>query len=162
MPITRPMHAIKRCMLIIFTLCLNMSFTQDKLKKMPGYERYSKVAPKIRNSVKLVSRVYNWNANSSSFEYNFNGKRLKYDIASGKTIEVEDHVQTNRSYNYNNRPQRGRQYASSNSPDGQYKAYTKDRNMYISSTDGSNEIAITNDGNKDTQKKIWYRNMGLW
>ena len=57
MPITRPMHAIKRCMLIIFTLCLNMSFTQDKLKKMPGYERYSKVAPKIRNSVKLVSRV---------------------------------------------------------------------------------------------------------
>ena len=153
MPITRPMHAIKRCMLIIFTLCLNMSFTQDKLKKMPGYERYSKVAPKIRNSVKLVSRVYNWNANSSSFEYNFNGKRLKYDIASGKTIEVEDHVQTNRSYNYNNRPQRGRQYASSNSPDGQYKAYTKDRNMYISSTDGSNEIAITNDGNKDTQKK---------
>jgi len=130
-----------------------MSFAQDKLKKMPGYERYSQIAPKIRNSVKLVPRIYNWDVNSASFEYNFNGKRLKFDVTSGKTTEVEDHVQTNRRYNYSNRPQRGRQYASSNSPDGQYKAYTKNRNMYISSVDGSNEIAITTDGNEDTQKK---------
>jgi len=130
-----------------------MSFAQDKLKKMPGYERYSQIAPKIRNSVKLVPRIYNWDVNSASFEYNFNGKRLKFDVTSGKTTEVEDHVQTNRRYNYSDRPQRGRQYASSTSPDGQYKAYTKNRNMYISSLDGSNEIAITTDGNEVTQKK---------
>ena len=122
-------------------------------KKWPGYERYSQIAPKIRNSVKLVPRIYNWDVNSASFEYNFNGKRLKFDVTSGKTTEVEDHVQTNRRYNYSDRPQRGRQYASSNSPDGQYKAYTKNRNMYISSIDGSNEIAITTDGNEVTQKK---------
>ena len=151
--ISRPIYAIKQCAFIIFTICINMSFAQDKLKKMPGYERYSQIAPKIRNSVKLVPRIYNWDVNSASFEYNFNGKRLKFDVTSGKTTEVEDHVQTNRRYNYSNRPQRGRQYASSNSPDGQYKAYTKNRNMYISSLDGSNEIAITTDGNEDTQKK---------
>ena len=151
--ISRPIYAIKQCAFIIFTICINMSFAQDKLKKMPGYERYSQIAPKIRNSVKLVPRIYNWDVNSASFEYNFNGKRLKFDVTSGKTTEVEDHVQTNRMYNYSNRPQRGRQYASSNSPDGQYKAYTKNRNMYISSVDGSNEIAITTDGNEDTQKK---------
>jgi len=151
--ISRPIYAIKQCAFIIFTICINMSFAQDKLKKMPGYERYSQIAPKIRNSVKLVPRIYNWDVNSASFEYNFNGKRLKFDVTSGKTTEVEDHVQTNRRYNYSNRPQRGRQYASSNSPDGQYKAYTKNRNMYISSVDGSNEIAITTDGNEDTQKK---------
>ena len=151
--ISRPIYAIKQCAFIIFTICINMSFAQDKLKKMPGYERYSQIAPKIRNSVKLVPRIYNWDVNSASFEYNFNGKRLKFDVTSGKTTEVEDHVQTNRRYNYSDRPQRGRQYASSNSPDGQYKAYTKNRNMYISSVDGSNEIAITTDGNEDTQKK---------
>ena len=151
--ISRPIYAIKQCAFIIFTICINMSFAQDKLKKMPGYERYSQIAPKIRNSVKLVPRIYNWDVNSASFEYNFNGKRLKFDVTSGKTTEVEDHVQTNRRYNYSDRPQRGRQYASSNSPDGQYKAYTKNRNMYISSLDGSNEIAITTDGNEDTQKK---------
>ena len=151
--ISRPIYAIKQCAFIIFTICINMSFAQDKLKKMPGYERYSQIAPKIRNSVKLVPRIYNWDVNSASFEYNFNGKRLKFDVTSGKTTEVEDHVQTNRRYNYSNRPQRGRQYASSNSPDGQYKAYTKNRNMYISSLDGSNEIAITTDGNEVTQKK---------
>ena len=151
--ISRPIYAIKQCAFIIFTICINMSFAQDKLKKMPGYERYSQIAPKIRNSVKLVPRIYNWDVNSASFEYNFNGKRLKFDVTSGKTTEVEDHVQTNRRYNYSDRPQRGRQYASSNSPDGQYKAYTKNRNMYISSLDGSNEIAITTDGNEVTQKK---------
>ncbi|MDA9551632.1 S9 family peptidase [Flavobacteriaceae bacterium] len=151
--ISRPIYAIKQCAFIIFTICINMSFAQDKLKKMPGYERYSQIAPKIRNSVKLVPRIYNWDVNSASFEYNFNGKRLKFDVTSGKTTEVEDHVQTNRRYNYSDRPQRGRQYASSNSPDGQYKAYTKNRNMYISSLDGSNEIAITTDGNEATQKK---------
>jgi dipeptidyl-peptidase-4 len=151
--ISRPIYAIKQCAFIIFTICINMSFAQDKLKKMPGYERYSQIAPKIRNSVKLVPRIYNWDVNSASFEYNFNGKRLKFDVTSGKTTEVEDHVQTNRRYNYSDRPQRGRQYASSTSPDGQYKAYTKNRNMYISSLDGSNEIAITTDGNEVTQKK---------
>lgn len=151
--ISRPIYAIKQCAFIIFTICINMSFAQDKLKKMPGYERYSQIAPKIRNSVKLVPRIYNWDVNSASFEYNFNGKRLKFDVTSGKTTDVEDHVQTNRRYNYSDRPQRGRQYASSTSPDGQYKAYTKNRNMYISSLDGSNEIAITTDGNEVTQKK---------
>ncbi|MCO4822841.1 MAG: DPP IV N-terminal domain-containing protein, partial [Flavobacteriaceae bacterium] len=51
------------------------------------------------------------------------------------------------------RPQRGRQYASADSPDGKLKAFTRDRNMYISNLDGTNERPITKDGNENTQLK---------
>lgn len=52
-----------------------------------------------------------------------------------------------------NRPARGRQYASADSPDGKLKAFTRDRNMYISNPDGSSEMAITTDGNMDNLVK---------
>jgi dipeptidyl-peptidase-4 len=48
---------------------------------------------------------------------------------------------------------RGRQHASADAPNGKYKAYTKDRNMWISNADGTNARAITHDGNMETQLK---------
>jgi len=141
--------------IVLFALMMSFSsvIAQDKLKKMPGYERYAEMSPKIRGSVKMVPRTYTWNEESSAFEYNYDSKRLKYDVKSGKTTEVEDVVQSSGGRRFGNRPQRGRQYATADSPDGKLKAYTKDRNMYISNPDGSGEIAITTDGNEETQKK---------
>ncbi|NVK83887.1 MAG: DPP IV N-terminal domain-containing protein, partial [Cytophagia bacterium] len=52
-----------------------------------------------------------------------------------------------------NRPARGRQYASTDAPNGQLKAFHKDRNMYISNIDGSNVQAITTDGNMENKLK---------
>ena len=143
---------IKTLSLIAFIAGFTTTFAQDKLKEMPGYERYSEIAPKIRGSVKMVPFSYTWNDDSSAFEYNHEGKRLQYNIKTGKTIEVEDVAQAN-GRRFGNRPQRGRQYPSADSPNGTLKAYTQDRNMYISNPDGSNVIAITTDGNEETQKK---------
>ena len=53
-----------------------------------------------------------------------------------------------------NRPARGRQYASHISPNKQLKAFTKNRNMYISNADGSNVQAITTKGNDENQIKF--------
>ena len=127
-------------------------FAQDKLKKMPGYERYIEIAPKIRGSVKGGSLSVTWNKTGNSFEYNNDGKRVKYDVKSGKTTEIGAAVQPDWSHYYN-RPQRGRQYASADSPDGKLKAFTKDRNMYISDNTGNNTITITNEGNTENQIK---------
>jgi len=140
--------------IVLFALMMSFSsvIAQDKLKKMPGHERYTEISPKIRSSVKMVPRSYTWNEDGSAFEYNYDGKRLQYSVKTGKTIEVEDVVESN-GRRFGNRPQRGRQYASADSPDGKLKAYTKDRNMYISNPDGSGEIAITTGGNEETQKK---------
>ncbi len=49
-------------------------------------------------------------------------------------------------------PERGRQFASAPSPDGKYRAYHKDRNLWISSSDGQDNIQVTSDG--DDAKRI--------
>ncbi|MFT5215713.1 MAG: dipeptidyl-peptidase-4 [Glaciecola sp.] len=151
--ISRFKQAFKTLTIVVFIVSVSTTFAQDKLKKMPGYERYTEVSPKIRGSVKMTPRSYTWNKDGSAFEYNQDAKRLQYSVKTRKTIEVEDVIQSSGGRRFGNRPQRGRQYASADSPDGKLKAYTQDRNMYISNPDGSNKIAITTDGNEETQKK---------
>ena len=128
-------------------------FAQDKLKKMPGYERYRELAPQITGAVKSGGLEVTWNENGSSFDYNKDGKRLQYNVKSAKTKEIGTAVQPDWSHYWSNGPQRGRQYASADSPDGKLKAFTKDRNMYVSDTAGNNTIAITSDGNTKNQLK---------
>lgn len=124
---------------------------QDKLKNMPGYEQYSKVAPQIRGSVEYGMISANWSEDGSSFQYVEDGKLWKYDV---KKKSKEDLGAPPRPERRNfNRPARGRQYASADAPNGQLKAFTKDRNMYISNMDGSNVQAITTDGNMENQIK---------
>ena len=42
---------------------------QDRLKTMPGYEQYSRVAPQIAGSVKLGSVQPFWSDSGAAFEY---------------------------------------------------------------------------------------------
>ncbi len=133
-------------------LCLVFfSQAQDKLQSMPGYSQYGKVAPQIRNSVKMGSLDVTWKEDGSSFDYVQDGKLYRYTVKTKNTAEVGDAPAPERR-NYN-RPVRGRQFDSAVSPDGKVKAFTKDRNMYISDPDGSNVRALTTDGNEETQVK---------
>ena len=50
-------------------------------------------------------------------------------------------------------PARGRQFDSAESPDKKLKAFYKDRNLWLSDADGSNEIALTTDGNEKDRIK---------
>ncbi len=137
---------------LIMVISTNILVAQDKLKEMPDYERYQEIAPKIRNSVKSGALSITWNTTGNSFEYNKDGKRFQYTIKSGKAKEIGIATQPDWSH-YWDRPQRGRQYASADSPNGKLKAFTKDRNMYISDTARNDIIAITSDGNTKNQIK---------
>ena len=118
---------------------------------MPGYEQYQKIAPQLRSAVKPGSLNVTWAEDSKSFEYAENGKLQSFSVKTKKATEVgEIPTPERRAWN---RPARGRQFDSAESPDGKYKAFTKDRNMYLSNADGSNEIAITTDGNEENQVK---------
>ena len=139
------MHIRKLILLIALIIPFNSSFSQDKLKKMPGYEQYQKMAPQIRSSVKFGTLSVTWSEDGNSFTYNENGKHYKYDVKRKKASEVGDAKPRPRR-SFGNRPARGRQYASAESPDKKLKAFTKDRNMYLSNPDGSNVIPITNFG----------------
>jgi len=143
----------KNLFLLGIVLCINIAFAQDKLKNMPGYERYSEIAPQIRSSVKSGAINVEWHPNGNNFEYNKDGKRFLYDIKIHEKNEIGDAVYPDYRATRANRPQRGRQYASADAPDGKLKAFTKDRNMYLSDIDGINTVAITNEGNEENQIK---------
>ncbi len=133
-------------------LMTNKANAQDKLKKMPGYEQYRKVAPQIRSSVKPGTLNVRWSEDGKSFTYLENGKLMRYTVSKKNTVDEGTPPPPPPRRRFN-RPARGRQYASADSPDGKLKAFTKDRNMYISKPDGSDVVAITTDGNSENQVK---------
>ncbi|GAA0880685.1 S9 family peptidase [Algoriphagus jejuensis] len=130
---------------------ISVTQAQDKLKRMPGYEQYQKIAPQSYTAVKSGALSTKWNTEGSSFEYVQDRKLFRYDIKSKKVTEVGQapQVQPRRRTG----PARGRQHDSAESPDGTLKAFTKDRNMYISNPDGTNVTALTTDGNEENQVK---------
>ncbi len=130
---------------------ISISQAQDKLKSMPGYAQYQKIAPQIRSAIKPGSLNVTWAEDGKSFEYVENGKLQSFSVKTKKVTEVGN-IPTPERRAWN-RPARGRQFDSAESPDGKYKAFTKDRNMYLSDPDGSNVIAITTDGNEENQVK---------
>ena len=130
---------------------ISVSQAQDKLKSMPGYEQYQTIAPQLRSAVKPGSLNVKWAEDGKSFEYVEDGKLQSYSLKTKKVTEIGDApAPERRAWN---RPARGRQFDSAESPDGKYKAYTKDRNMYLSNADGSNVVEITTDGNEENQVK---------
>ena len=126
---------------------------QDKLKSMPGYERYQKMATQIRSSVKMANLNAIWSDDGTSFDYVQDNKRFQYTIGSKSITEKSMTTPLSRGGRNFDGPARGRQFSSSTSPDGKWKAYTKDRNMFISNTDGTDEKAITTDANETSQLK---------
>lgn len=125
---------------------------QDKLKNMPGYDRYREVAPQIRGSVQPGIVRATWAEDGKTFEYVMDGKLWQYDVKKKKATDMGDAPRPKRRQRAW-RPARGRQYPSAESPDGNWKAFTENRNMYLSKPDGSGKMAITTDGNLENMNK---------
>ena len=148
---------------------------QDRLKTMPGYDQYEKMRLQLGGGARggggLVrggTLTVTWLEGGKAFEYSKDGKRWHYDIASGKTTEATgaaaggDGTDTGAGAGGGGRrggrggggrgPERGRQYTSTNSPDGKLKAYYEDRNFWLSDPDGGNKRQVTTDG--DEKKRI--------
>ena len=140
--------------LSIFSLITCTTIAQDKLKEMPGYDQHQKMSSQLYSSVERISPNIIWDEDGKTFTYVEDNKLHTYDVQQKKVVKTEDYQAPQRqSYFRGDRPQRGRQYASALSPDEKLKAFTKDRNMYISNPDGSDVVAITTDGNDDNQIK---------
>jgi dipeptidyl-peptidase-4 len=129
---------------------------QDRLKSMPGYEQYQKMAREIPGSVKLGVLNVRWKEDGSSFEYAWNGKRYVFDVAANTASEAGDAAATaggGRGGGGGAAPDRGRQFDSAESPDKTRKAFYKDRNLWLSAADGSGAAAITTDGSDKDRVK---------
>jgi dipeptidyl-peptidase-4 len=132
---------------------------QQWIKEMPGYERFKEIAPQIRSSVKPGQISVKWADNGKSFEYDFDGKKYQFDIKKKKAVELgeaerEESPMARYRRMYGNRPQRGRQYTFADAPNGKNKAVYRDGNVYITNTNGENELAVTNEGSESKRIKF--------
>ncbi len=133
---------------------------QDRLRSMPGYAQYQKVAPQVAGAVKSAAVTPAWSADGQSFEYAFDGKRYRYDIAARQATPIGDAADAagrgGRGGRGQGAPERGRQYAFADSPDGTLRAQynDKDRNLSVVDLATKSETAITSDGS--AEKRIKY------
>lgn len=61
---------------------------QDRLKSMPGYEQYTRMAPQLVGVVKTGTVLGNWVDAGKAYEYTFDGKRYRFDAATKKVAET--------------------------------------------------------------------------
>lgn len=155
---------IASLMLSITSVSIN---AQDRLKKMPGYDQYQKMASQIPGSVKLGTISPTWKEDGKSFDYMFGGKKFTYDLSKKKAVEAGDvpAQQGDRqgmrpmgrrgtTSGYGPRPERGRQWTAALSPDKKLKAFYQDRNLWISDSAGTNKYAVTTEGNEKERIKF--------
>ena len=85
----------RRSAATLLTTCASRrtASAQDRLKSMPGYEQYTRMAPLIVRARRRVGiwrarRRRNgatWAADGKSFEFESAGKRMRYDVATQGT-----------------------------------------------------------------------------
>jgi dipeptidyl-peptidase 4 len=144
----------------LLMLCGVGTFAQDRLKTMPGYAQHQRMANEIPTAVKSGALSATWADDGKSLEYSRDEKRYRFDVASRRIADADR--DTRRAARAGRAapagrdeetPDRGRQYTATLSPDGMLKAVYRDRNMYLSGADGSDERAITTDGSAASRVK---------
>ena len=136
---------------------------QSRLPAMPGYERYKKLREVIPGSWKSGALSVEWQADGASFDWERDGRRWHYDIAKKQATDAgaarkkppltseQRADQTRETRERWQRPDRGRQFPAVTSPDGEWVAYHRDRNVYLSSTGRGAGEAITTDATDENR-----------
>ena len=124
---------------------------QDRLRTMPGYERYVRVGVQIPSSVVSGAITPVWDEDGRTFRYRQGDQWYRWDIAARTATRVEAPGDAERGGRRG--PERGRQFDSAMSPDSTLRAFHRDRNLWISNADGSGERAITTDGDEAKRTK---------
>jgi dipeptidyl-peptidase-4 len=160
---------------ITLSFTLSASSAQDRLKTMPGYEQFQKMSPQIQGSFVSGQLNVTWVDGGKAFTYTMGGKAYRYSIAEKTANETGDapanagpgggrggpggrgggqgQGQRGQGQGQGAPPARGRQYELAISPDGKIKAFYRDRNLWLSDANGSNELAVTKDGNEKERTK---------
>ena len=120
---------------------------QDRLKSMPGYDRYTLMTPKLAGAIKSGMVNAQWAEDGKSFDFQRDGKGRRFDVA---TRQVSDAPTATRADSGRRRavPARGRQAAEAWTADSARKALYRDRNLFIVNRDGSGERQLTTDGSE--------------
>ena len=124
---------------------------QQWIKSMPGYDRYTEISPQIRSSVKQGRISAIWADDGKSFKYSIDGKQYNFDVRAKDAeiigeAEKEESPMARYRRMYAGGPARGRQFTEEKSPDEKLKAVYRDGNVFITDSEGNNEIIVTTEG----------------
>ena len=75
-------------LLALFVVATPALRGQDRIKSMPGYERYTAMAPKLAAAVRSGAVTAQWAEDGKSFEYLRDGKRWRFDAATRQVTEA--------------------------------------------------------------------------
>lgn len=143
------------CLMMFLALAAPLA-AQDRLKEMPGHAQYTDMAPKIARAMVSGSITPRWADDGRSFEYSRDGKRWRYDLSARQASALEGPAETGRGGFPGRRPggvARGRQATEAWTADSALKAIYRDRNLFVSKADGSEERQLTTDGSESQRIK---------
>jgi dipeptidyl-peptidase-4 len=143
----------------------------DRLKAMPGYARFTEMAPKLAGAFKSGAINATWAPDSRSFTYTHDDKSWRFDVATMKATEVPGEANTASGRGGRGFPgaggngrgggrgcpvaiERGRQCPIAATADGKLRAEFRDQNIWVSDANGGNAIQLTTDGSRE--KRIKY------
>lgn len=124
---------------------------QERLRSMPGYERFAQMSPKLQGAIKSGAVNPVWAADGSSLDFTYDGKRQRFEIATRKVGEAP--AAAPNGGRRPGGPARGRQFTEAWSADSTRKAFYRDRNLWIANRDGSAEKQLTTDGSEENRIK---------
>src|SRR5215467_13812298 len=154
-------------MVAVVACSASVAHAQDRLKTMPGYDQYTRMAPLIRTALGAPQGFGGrgggggaaWSADGKSFTFDNGGKHYVYDVASKKTSEAVE-MQPQGTGGRGGRgggggqPARGRQFDFAIAPVGNHRAVYRDRNLWVGDSTGAGATQITTDGS--VQARIKY------
>lgn len=127
---------------------------QDRLRSMPGYERYARMSALIPQAVRSGALQVTWVDSGRALEYTREGKRYRYVLAERRETEVAQAAPSGGGRGgRGGGPARGRQFEYADSPDGRRRAFYRDRNLWIGNPDQSDAVQVTTDGSAERRIK---------
>ena len=153
-------------MCLLLGCSILVSRAQDRLKFMPGYERFQKITRESTNVFKSGALTVTWLEGGHAFDYRKDGKPYRYDLATRTATELPSPPTNSPATNSARaerrppaardqpRPERGRQYTVAVSPDRQFTARFHDQNVWLRATNSTNEIAVTTEGDETSRVKF--------
>ncbi len=146
-----PVTTMRRALTALF-ISATAAQAQDRLKSMPGYDQYMRMAPQIAAAVPgrgFGGNRVTWSADGKTVDFSSNGKQLRFDLATKKIGEATEQRQPGSGRGRGGvvgQPERGRQFAEVIAPAGNHRAIYRDRNVWIGDSTGANAVQITTDG----------------
>ena len=137
--------------LVLVLAAVSGARAQDRLRTMPGYEQYQRMAPLIQSAVASSGRgfgrgaAFTWSGDSRTVDFDSAGKRYRFDVRAKKIAEATSSTLSGQGGGrgrggFGGQPERGRQFASAMAPAGNHLAIYRDRNVWIGDSTGADAI----------------------